>query len=58
MEEEGRKKNLVIGLLIWWHGRATPGTGRAKLLVFVCFGQVIRHDRALISTARANASGH
>jgi len=55
MEEKGKKKKLVIGLLIWWHGCATPGTGRAKLMVF---GQVIRHDRALIGTALAKASGH
>jgi len=41
-----------------WHGRATFGTGRAKLLVFVCFGQVIRHGRALIGTTCAKASGH
>jgi len=34
------------------------GTGHAKLLVFVCFGQVIRHGRALIGTARAKTSGH
>jgi len=40
------------------HGRATFGTGRAKLLVFVFFGQVIRHGRALIGTAHAKAFGH
>ena len=45
-EEEGKKINFR---------RGNDRHGRAKLLVFLCFGQVIRHGRALIGTARAKS---
>jgi len=56
-EEEERRKKIIFRRGEDRHGRATFGMGRGNLLVFVCFGQVIRHGRALIGTTRAKASG-
>ena len=50
---EKKEKKLGIWCVEVRHGRATTGTGRAKLLDFCGLEGMVRHDRATAGTGRA-----
>ena len=55
LKNEGRRgKKLGIWVLEIRHGRATTGTGRAKLLELWLWSGMVRHGRATAGTGRAN----